>query len=98
MLNTAPKDKSNFWAKDRENGRWWHITEGTGDGLSQEDIDDGYVDYIYYDYYDSLNSIEDQEAYDGGMILLKKAYQDHSLEEIVKTVQDFEDVTLDVIE
>ena len=97
MLN-KPKDKSDFWARDRENGRWWHIKEGTGDNLSQEDIDNGFQDYIYYDYYDSLNDINDENPYDGGMILLMQLYQDMRLEEIIKAVQDFEDITLDVVE
>ena len=98
MLNTITPNKTSFWAKDRENGRWWSIKEGTGDNLLQEDIDEGYVDYIYYDYYDSLTDIAEGNAHDGGMILLKKLYQNMSLEEIVKEVQDFEDVTLDIME
>lgn len=91
-------DKLDFWARDRENGRWWHICEGTGDNLLQEDIDEGYVDYIYYDYYDSLIDVKEDSAHDGGMILLKKYYQDMRLEEIIREVQDFEEITLDVVE
>ena len=96
MLNTITPARD-FWARD-EKGRWWNITEGTGDNLTQEDIDNGYVDYIYYDYYDSLDAIQFQDAHDGGMILLKKLYQNHSLEEIIQQVQDFESVKLEVVE
>lgn len=28
-----------------------HISEGSGDNFLQEDIENGYVDYIYYDQY-----------------------------------------------
>lgn len=95
---TKSIDKLDFWAKDREKGYWWHICEGTGDNLLQEDVDEGYVDYIYYDYYESLLDIREDNVHDGGMILLKRYYQDMSLEEIIKEVQDFEDTTLDVVE
>jgi len=98
MLSTKTPNKSSFWAKDRQNGYWWHICEGTGDALTQEDLDEGYVDYIYYDYYECLDDVNEDSAYDGGMILLKKPYKDMWLEEIIKEVQDFEDTTLDVVE
>lgn len=98
MLNTKSVEKSDFWAKDRENGYWYHITEGTGDSLLQEDIDNGYVDYIYYDYYESLNDVVENSAFDGGMILLERLYQDMRIDEIVKQVQDFENITLDIVE
>ena len=29
-----------------------HIAEGTGYNLLQEDIEEGYVDYIYYEQYE----------------------------------------------
>lgn len=45
------------------------ISEGDGCNLSQEDIDNGYVDYLYYDIFDPQD-IQDVE--DGGMILLEK--------------------------
>ena len=98
MLNTKTPNKSSFWAKDRQNGYWWHIQEGTGDSLTEEDIEEGYVDYIYYDYYECLDDVNEDSAYDGGMILLKKPYQDMWLEQIIKEVQAFEEVTLDVVE
>lgn len=96
MLNTITPARD-FWARD-EKGRWWHIKEGTGDNLTQEDIDNGYVDYIYYDYYESLDDVNQDNIYDGGMYYLKKLYQNHSLEEIIQQVQDFEIVKLEVVE
>ena len=45
------------------------IKEGSGDNLSREDMEDGFVDYIYYTQY-SLNDGDIKEI-DGGMILQK---------------------------
>lgn len=45
------------------------IKEGSGDNLSYEDREQGYVDYIYYTQY-SLESGEPEEI-DGGMVLQK---------------------------
>lgn len=91
-------NKSSFWARDLTHGYWWHISEGTGDNLTQEDIDDGYVDYIYYDYYECLDDVKDDAACDGGMILLEKLYQNMWLEEIIDKVQEFENVELEMVE
>ena len=90
IIKNEITDKSDFWIQDTKSGYIYHITEGAGDALEEEDIEQGYVDYIYYDYYESLNDIHEDSAYDGGMILLKKAYQDMSLEEIIKELEDFE--------
>lgn len=48
------------------------IQEGSGDNLSDEDLDEGYVDYIYYTQY----SLEDFEEEDGGMMLLTELVQE----------------------
>lgn len=72
-----------------EDGFIFRIAEGTGDALEQKDIDNGYVDYIYYDIYASLEDICDQEIYDGGIILLKKPYKEHTVEEILAEVCKF---------
>lgn len=88
--------KQIIWATD--GNFYYRISEGTGDNLSQEDIDDGYVDYIYYDYYATLEDIKEDNTYDGGMILLKKFYQDMTEEEILKTVAEFEDTELKEIQ
>lgn len=50
-----------------------HISEGSGDNLLQEDIENGYVDYIYYDQYE-LGA--DVMEVDGGQILLEEMLGD----------------------
>ena len=47
-------------------GQIVHISEGAGTNLTDEDIRDGYVDYLDYSQYDLSDGI--QEA-DGGMLL-----------------------------
>ena len=71
------------------------VREGTGDNLSQEDIDDGYLDYIYYDTFDfedgrniAERAEEDQNS-DGGLILLKSNYVAHTPQEIAEKVVAF---------
>ena len=49
------------------------ITEGTGDNLSEEDIENGYVDYIYYDQHNVEVSLPEV---DGGMIMLTELFQE----------------------
>lgn len=49
------------------------ISEGTGDNLSDEDMDAGYVDYIYYEQY---NLEPDIPEADGGMIMLTELFQE----------------------
>lgn len=78
-----------IWAQD-EDGYIYRIAEGTGDNLTQEDIDDGYVDYIYYDYYASFEDIKDDCTYDGGIIYTKKLCKDMSQEEFLKRLCNFE--------
>jgi len=75
---------SDFWIKFNE--QIIHITEGTGDNLLKEDIQQGYVDYIYYDIYLDIQEVYDNEEYDGGMVLLKNSYKDFLIEEIVEKV------------
>lgn len=49
------------------------ISEGTGDNLLPEDVEQGYVDYIYYEQYElGINMPE----VDGGQILLEKLLRD----------------------
>ena len=48
------------------------ISEGTGDNLSSEDIENGYVDYIYYEQH--AVSIGLPEI-DGGMVMLTEPFQ-----------------------
>lgn len=85
-------DKSDMWLLG-DDELIYHIKEGTGDALEQEDIDDGYVDYIYIDIYkNDLNDIYEDNIFDGGFILLKKLYKDMSIEDILATVEEFHDV------
>lgn len=67
------------------------MSEGTGDNLWQEDIDEGFVDYIMYDTYEV--GVEDWEFEfkedDGGMILLEKLCADMTMEEFIKRTLDF---------
>lgn len=49
------------------------IDEGSGDNLTDDDIEQGYVDYIYYEIY----SVEqDFPEVDGGMIMLTDPFQE----------------------
>ncbi len=75
-----------------DDGYIYKISEGTGDNLEEKDIVDGYVDYIYYDVFCSLEDLNEDIIDDGGMILLKKLYKEHSVEEILKVVEDFANV------
>lgn len=63
------------------------ISEGDGCNLSQEDIDNGYTDYLYYDVFDPQD-IQDVE--DGGMILLEKSIKEEfdTVEDIVTRAQE----------
>ena len=87
-----------IWAKDKDTGYIYRITEGTGDNLFQEDIDEGYVDYIYYDYYASYDDIRDDSAYDGGIIYTKKLCQEMSQEEFLKRLCNFEAIDYNNLE
>lgn len=49
------------------------IAEGSGDNLLQEDIENGYVDYIYYDQYELGADVMEM---DGGQILLEEMLRD----------------------
>lgn len=48
------------------------ISEGSGDNLTDDDLDDGYVDYIYYDTYVMDHDIRES---DGGMVMLNQPFQ-----------------------
>lgn len=49
------------------------IDEGSGDNLTDDDIAQGYIDYIYYEVY---NVQQDFPETDGGMIMLKEPFQE----------------------
>lgn len=49
------------------------IDEGSGDNLTDDDVAQGYVDYIYYEVY---NLQQDLPEVDGGMIMLTELFQE----------------------
>ena len=61
------------------------ISEGNGMNLLDEDMDEGFVDYIYYDQYDY-----NLEEVDGGQIMLTEMIQDKytSMKECIPAVLD----------
>ena len=61
--------------------------EGTGDNLLDEDIKEGYRDYIMTNVYarDGHEIVEN----DGGQLMLEKMYADMEEDEIIKRVLDF---------
>lgn len=63
-------------------------SEGTGDNLLSEDIDNGYVDYIDWTSYSLLlvgEPVFSEE--DGGMVMSKKYVSDMTDEEIIKALR-----------
>ena len=64
------------------------IGEGSGDNLTNDDINQGYIDYIYYDIY---NVQQDLPEVDGGMIMLTELFQ-----EKFKSVKDAIPAVLDM--
>lgn len=74
------------------------IAEGSGDNLTDEDLDQGYVDYIYYE----THSLEqDIPEVDGGMIMLKQLFRQkyNSTKEAIHAVLDmaYEDESIDYL-
>lgn len=71
------------------------IEEGTGDNLLDEDIDNGYVDYVNWTMYrmaiDTACDITPTFVeYDGGMVLSTEYVCDRTIESICKDVcEDF---------
>ena len=63
------------------------ISEGTGDNLLDEDIANGYVDYIYYDIHDVSIGLPE---IDGGQVMLTELFQEKykSTKECVQDVFD----------
>ena len=75
-----------------ENGNFIHIQEGSGDALTKNNIDDGYIDYIDYTRF-SLAGPEEISYKDGGQCLISEMYIDLSEEDIIQTVLNFENLT-----
>ena len=74
------------------------ITEGSGDNLTDDDLGQGYIDYIYYEIH-SLK--QDLPEVDGGMILLKQLFKQkyNSTKESIQAVLDmaYEDEKIDYV-
>ena len=63
------------------------IAEGSGDSLDENDLAQGYVDYIYYEQYAVKDGFPDV---DGGIVLLTELFQDKfkSTKEAIPSVLD----------
>ena len=63
------------------------IDEGSGDNLTNDDIDQGYVDYIYYEVY---NVQQDLPEVDGGVVMLTELFQNKfkSVKDAIPAVLD----------
>ena len=81
-----------------EAGQIVKISEGSGDNLLQEDMDEGYVDYIYYEQYSREPGFPEV---DGGMIMLTELFQDKykNTKECIPAVLDmaFGDETMEYV-
>lgn len=63
------------------------IAEGSGDNLTDDDIEHGYVDYIYYE----IHQLEQElPEVDGGMIMLTELFQEKykSTKECIPAILD----------
>lgn len=63
------------------------IVEGTGDNLTDEDIKDGYTDYVMTSVYRVEG--EDIVLEDGGQMLSKTPIEDLEEDELVRRVLDY---------
>ena len=102
-----PINHSDFWfyteeiTDEKGNPTVFHVREGSGENLLEEDVEEGFTDYIYYDIFDGeitypmidayesgddQDTLEDMES-DGGMVLLYNAYIDLTVQQICCTVR-----------
>ncbi|WP_027438710.1 hypothetical protein [Lachnospira multipara] len=67
------------------------IKEGSGDNLSYEDIEDGYVDYIYTEVYlkDDLVKEEFPSEVGGGFMLLKDTIENLFYDKPIRELIDY---------
>lgn len=103
----TPINLSDFWfyvegVKDDGGDPFvFHVTEGTGDNLLPEDVDDGFNDYVYYevyggkvtyslidDYEQGGNTLEKMEMA-GGQVMLYNPYKELGLKQVCWKVLDF---------
>lgn len=66
------------------------VAEGTGDNLTKEDTDAGYVDYYMLTIYEQDG--DELREVDGGQLLLKKPIRGMSYDDRVEEVLQFCDV------
>ena len=64
------------------------IDEGSGDNLTNDDIDQGYIDYIYYEVYNVQQNLPEV---DGGIVMLTELFQNK-----FKSVKDAIPLVLDM--
>lgn len=103
-----PIDHSDFWfyteeiTDEKGNPTVFHVRKGNGSNLLDEDLEEGYTDYIYYDIFngkitypmidsyesgDDPKTLEEKET-DGGMVLLYNSYFDLTPQQICWKVLD----------
>lgn len=101
-VHGKPIDKSDFWFYvEGDLKTVFHVSEGDGTNLSEEDEAEGFSDYIYYDTYEGAISYRmidafmegdtealDDLASDGGQVMLYGSYKDLSLKQICYKVLD----------
>jgi hypothetical protein len=95
------KDKSEFVIflpqVDPEYGDFIHIQEGSGDSLTADDIEGGFIDYIDYTRFSlDLNDCNIIKK-DGGQCLIKIPYSLLLAEDIVQEVLDMEKIDSDYV-
>lgn len=76
-----------------KDGRVITLSEGTGDNLLREDIEEGYVDYLYYNIYSNILSYRDDEEFDGGMILLTEYAAELNNDQALMKLADMEGIS-----
>lgn len=63
------------------------IDEGSGDNLTNDDIDQGYIDYIYYEVYNVQQNLPEVN---GGIVMLTELFQNKfkSVKDAIPAVLD----------
>lgn len=72
-IKHKPKGYDDLFVFIQDTKQIIQISEGTGDNLLQEDIEQGCIDYIYYEQYELKTDIQ---SVDGGIVLLKEMVRD----------------------
>ena len=89
MENGTVTDKSEFVLELPDSNLRIEIQEGSGCNLTNEDRENGFVDYIDYTGYSTLT--EEEEI--GGQVLLRTYYAELDIEQIIEEVLDIEDLS-----